>query len=380
MATIGTIKEIKDQENRVGLTPGNVQELVKKKHRVFVEKGAGRGTGFSDDQYQKAGAMLVATPQEVAKKSDILVKVKEPQQSEYPLLALLKGKTLYTYLHLAAADPQLTKELVKNNVFAIGYETVQDEKGKLPLLKPMSEVAGVLAVQYGAQYLQKKYKGRGMTLGIIEGTPSAKVLVMGAGIVGSTSARTAAGMGAKVTIMDINEKRLKELKVQFKKKMGPLGNNLKYVKSSQKTIEKELQNTDLLIGAVLVAGAKAPQVISEEQIGLLPDGAVIMDVAIDQGGCIWGSRPTSHSNPIYELKDKIYCCVTNMPSQAARQSTMALTAATFPYLVQMADKGAEAYCRKNKNFAKGVNVFDGKIACREVAAALNMNDTFKEFI
>jgi alanine dehydrogenase len=380
---IGTVKEIKNNENRVGLTPNGVKELVAAGHTVYVQKTAGLGASFTDKEYSDAGAKMVDTPEEVAKVVDILVKVKEPVQSEYPLLELLKGKTLYTYLHLSGVDRNLTLKLMENNVIGVAYETVEDEKGKLPLLAPMSEIAGVLAVQYGADYLQKKYNGRGVTLGFINNTDLAETVVVGAGVVGMTAARTAAGMGAKVSILDINEARLEQLKTEFREELGEkLLKNVSFIKSDNKTLPEAVAKADLLVGAVLVPGTRAPVVITEQMVKSMKPGSVIVDVSVDQGGCVWGTHATTHSDPIYAVDGVIYCAVANMPGQVARQSTQALTYATLPYLKMMAKDGVIESIRASLNgdgrFARGVNTYNGKITYPAVAKDLNLTDKFQD--
>ncbi|MBU0982113.1 alanine dehydrogenase [Patescibacteria group bacterium] len=379
---IATLKEIKDNENRVGLTPYGVKELVDEGHEVIVQETAGIGSGFSDSEYTAAGAKMMRNPEDIVKAADILVKVKEPLPSEYNLLEQFAGKTLFTYLHLSGVDKRLTKVLVNNNITAIAYETVQDEKGQLPLLAPMSEVAGVLAVQYGAEYLQKKYGGRGVTLGTITGTGSARVVVVGGGHVGATAARTAAGMGARVKLFDINPARVAALNTEMQEFLGPnLGKNFEAIVPDGTNFDEALSECNLLVGAVLVAGAKAPVVVSEEQVKSMKEGSVIVDVSIDQGGCIWGSKCTSHSEPTYEIYGKIFCCVPNMPGQVSRQSTMALTNATIPYLKMIAKDGAEALLKSSLSgdgrFARGLNAYKGHITYESVAKDLGMEDKYK---
>jgi alanine dehydrogenase len=376
---IGCTKEVKIAENRVGLTPAGAKKLVEAGHKAIIQKNAGTGAGYSDKDYIKAGASIIDNPVQIAKKSDIIIKVKEPINSEYKLLDNLKGKTLFTYLHLAAADKELTRRLVKNKITAVAYETVEDNKGDLPLLKPMSEVAGVLSIQYSAQYLQKKYDGLGVSLGRIENTNPANVVVIGGGIVGSTAARTAAGLGCKVTILQRKGDTFDALKTMFPRYLGPLAKNIRIVESSERNIADETAKADALIGGVLLKGAKAPRLVTEKMIKNMQDGAVIVDVAIDQGGCIWGSRPTTHENPIYNIYNKIYCCITNMPGQVPRQSTQALTHATLPYLTRMANKGVERMLRADKNFAKGVNTYDGKVCYKAVARDLGMMKYHRPF-
>lgn len=379
---IATLKEIKDNENRVGLTPKGVKELVAEGHEVIVQETAGLGSGFSDSEYVAAGAIILRDPEDIVKRAEILVKVKEPLPAEYNLLEQFAGKTLFTYLHLSGVDKRLTKVLVNNNITAIAYETVQDERGTLPLLAPMSEVAGVLAVQYGAEYLQKKYGGRGLTLGKITGTDSAHVVVVGGGYVGMTAAKTAAGMGSHVKLFDISQARVDQLNAEVKEYLGPnLGKNFDAIVPNAENFGEALKEANLLIGAVLVAGAKAPVVVSEEQVKSMKEGAVIVDVSIDQGGCIWGSHSTSHSEPTYELYGKIYCCVPNMPGQVSRQSTFALTNATLPYLKMIAREGAESVLKKSLaadgRFARGLNSYKGHITYESVAVDLGMMDVYK---
>lgn len=380
---IGTIKEVKDNENRVGLTPAGVKELSEAGHEVFVQKLAGLGAAFSDDEYVSAGAKMMETPEEVVQAVDILVKVKEPVAKEYHLLDMFKGKTLYTYLHLSGVDKDLTLKLLENEIISVAYETVEDEHGELPLLAPMSEVAGVLAVQYGAQYLQKKYHGIGVSLGKIHGADSAETVVIGGGFVGATSAKTAAGMGGKVTIVNRSLERLERLKDEFRGYLGDhLFANCSFVQLTDENLKEVVKKADLLVGAVLVKGARAPEVVTEEMVKSMKPGAVIVDVSIDQGGCIWGSKPTSHSEPIYEVDGKIFCCITNMPGQVARQSTQALTSATLPYLKEMAATGVVESMAKSLQydgrFAQGINTYKGKITYRSVAEDLKLEDRFQD--
>jgi len=380
---IGTIKEVKNNENRVGLTPMGAKELVDAGHEVYVQKDAGFGAAFSNEEYEKAGAKLLGTPEEVVQTVDILVKVKEPVESEYPLLDMFKGKTLFTYLHLSGVPKSLTMKLLENEITSVAYETVEDEDGALPLLAPMSEVAGVLAVQYGAQYLQKKYNGIGVSLGAIHGADPAETVVIGGGFVGATSARTAAGMGGNVTIVNRSIQRLERLKNEFRGYLGEkLTDNVSFVPLTDESLREAVKKADLLIGAVLVPGAKAPTVVTEEMVQSMKPGAVIVDVSIDQGGCIWGSKPTSHSEPIYEVDGKIFCCITNMPGQVARQSTQALTFATLPYLKKMADEGVMESIKtslgSDGRFAKGLNTYGGKVTYRSVASDLDLMDKFED--
>lgn len=374
---VGTIKETKDNENRVGLLPSGIKELIELGAKVVVEKNAGINSGFTDSEYEEAGAEVLATPAEVVKACDILVKVKEPLETEYHLLDLFAGKVLYTYLHLSGVPRSLTEKLLERRITSIAYETIEDTRGQLPCLAPMSEVAGVLAIQYGAEYLQKKYHGRGTTLGVVTGTPSAHTVIVGGGICGTKAAMTAGGMGGKVSIFEINPGRVEQLKKELSEYLGPhLYSNVAVVQSTPETFEAALKDADLLVGAVLIPGKKAPMVVSEEQVKMMKDGSVIVDVSIDQGGCIWGSHATTHSKPTYELHNKIYCCVANMPGQAARQSTQALTSATLPHLKEMAQNGVFEALLANSGFCKGLNALCGRLTYKAVAEDLNLMDKY----
>ncbi len=380
---IATLKEVKNNENRVALTPYGVRELVDAGFTVIVQETAGIGSGFSDSEYKECGATMMRNPEDIVKIADVLVKVKEPLPEEYNLLEQFNGKILFTYLHLSGVDKRLTKVLANNHITAIAYETVEDEHGKLPLLAPMSEVAGVLAVQYGAEFLQKKHGGRGITLGKITGIPSARVVVVGGGYVGATAAKTAAGMGSRVKLFDISEKKCEELNKEIREYLGPnLAENFEAVVPAGDNFDEALKDANLLVGAVLVAGTKAPVVVSEEQIKMMKDGSVIIDVSIDQGGCIWGSRSTSHSEPVYEIYNKVYCCIPNMPGQVSRQSTIALTTATLPYLKRIATEGVEKMLKDSLagdgRFARGLNTYKGNITYESVARDLGMMDNYKK--
>jgi alanine dehydrogenase len=371
---IGILKEIKNNENRVCITPENTKKLILLNNEVFIEKDAGIGSGFSNEEYKTAGAIIIDDKNKIIKESDLIVKVKEPIIEEYPLLDNMKNKTLFAYLHLAAAPKELTLKLIENNITSIAFETVEDKNFMLPLLKPMSEVAGVLAIQYGSEYLQKKYGGVGKTLGLINGANSAKVVVIGGGISGAKAAITAAGHGSNVTLIEINENRILQLKKEFYEYLGVnLFKNIKFIKSTTENISNEIKDADLIIGAVLIKGAKAPIVVNEKQINLIKNGAVIVDIAIDQGGCIFGSKPTTHENPIYNYKNKIYCCITNMPGQVSMQSTQALSNAILPYIEKMSKLGIIEALKKDEGFKKGINVYDKKIVYKEVATALNLD-------
>jgi alanine dehydrogenase len=394
---IGTIKEIKDNENRVALTPSGVADLVGAGVTVFVQKTAGIGAGFGDEEYEKSGATLLDTAMEVVKEVDLLVKVKEPVPSEYPLLDAFKGKTLFTYLHLSGVYKELTMKFLENNITAIAYETVKNEAGDLPLLAPMSQVAGVLAVQYGAQFLQKKYNGAGVSLGAIHGADPAEIVILGAGSVGASAARFAGGMGAHVTLLNRSEDRLKKVQNEFKDYLGKnLFNRMSFLQMNDANLQDAVKNADLLVGAVLIPGAKAPVVVKKELVNIMKKGAVIIDVSMDQGGCIWGSKPTTHSNPVYYVDNKIYCCITNMPGQVARQSTQALVHVTLPYVKLMAEKGVDGLIKESLKgglkiifgegesfndkggFAEGVNIYQGKITYKAVAEALQLGAIYSE--
>lgn len=375
---IGTIKEIKDNENRVGLTPKWTSKLVEAGHRVFVEKGAGIGAGFADDEYRASGAAIFTKSLDVIRKADILVKVKEPLPREYKFLEYFKGKTLYTFLHLVAVDKNLTLNLMRHRITAIDYATVENRAGALPLLKPMSEVAGTLSAHYGAAYLQKKHGGRGITIGHIENVKPAEVVVIGCGIAGKAAAKVAVGMGAHVVLFDIDDNKVADTRREMSAYFGGTRVHPVSVFNSNKVaLSKYLERADVLIGAALVKGARAPRVVGKDLIQTMKPGAVIVDVAIDQGGCIWGSRPTTHSKPIYKRNGKVYCCVANMPGQASVQASEALTHATFPYLLKMANLGVLPYLRKDPYFSRGVNVYNGKIVYRAVAEALDLMRHFE---
>ena len=380
---VGTIREIKNNENRVGLTPKGVAELVKHGHRVLVEATAGIGSGYSDEDYREAGAEVVRDAHDVASQIDILVKVKEPIRKEFYILDAMKGKTLYTYLHLSGVDKAITQRLLENQITGIAYETVEGEEGGLPLLAPMSEIAGVLSIQFAAQYLQKKYDGLGITMGHITGTELAHTVVIGGGVAGEFATRTALGMGGYVTLFELRDERIAELEGLFKELFGPyICKNLQILKPSEPIYSETLAKADVLVGAVLVKGARAPEVVTEKQIKSMKRGSVVVDISIDQGGCIWGSRATTHEEPTYEIDGKIYCCVANMPGQVARQSTQALTTATLSHLIEMANQGvcktlSDSYNTTGR-FAQGLNTYKGKITYKVVAEDLDMQDHYMD--
>ena len=357
---IGLPREIKDQENRVALTPLGSATLVRGGHRVLVQKSAGNGSGFGDEEYGQSGAQLVESIEEVYGSSDLILKVKEPQEAEYPLLR--SGQALFTFLHLAA-DLSLTNALLENGVTAIAYEMVQLPDGSLPLLTPMSEIAGRLSIQVGAHYLEKPQGGRGKLLAGVTGVSPGKVVVLGAGVVGSNAAQIALGIGAHVTLIDKNLSRLRQLS-------QVLWGNLETTASSQETVGLALEDADLVIGAVLLPGAKAPRVVTREMVGRMTPGAVIVDVSIDQGGCLETSRPTTHSDPVYEVDGVIHYCVTNIPGSVARTATEALCNATLPYIAKLAEAGVVEAMLQDETLAKGLNTFRGKMVNQTVGKAL----------
>lgn len=355
---IGIPKEIKDGEKRVAITPPGVNELTRRGHKVIIEKGAGTGSDIKDEEFLRAGAELVNTAAEVYKNSEMILKVKEPLEAEYGLLQ--EKHILFTYLHLAANE-NLTRVLMEKKVAALGYETVE-ENGRLPLLMPMSEVAGRMSVIIGAQYLQHIYGGKGLLLSGIPGVRSAEVMVLGAGTVGINAVKVAVGLGASVTVFDINADRLRYLDDLY-------GSKIKTLFSNSYNIAGSLEKADLVIGAVLLPGAKAPVLISREMLKLMPQGSVIIDVAVDQGGCIETTKPTTHSNPTYFVDGVLHYCVANMPGAVPYTSTYALCNATLPYVCLIADMGLDMAIEKSKSLAKGVNVYKGKIFCKGVADA-----------
>ena len=357
--TIGCPKEIKNNENRVALTPGGALELVRRGHTVYVQTNAGTNSGYADADYEAAGAQILPDIQSVYAQSETIVKVKEPIEEEYALVR--EGQLLFTYFHFASSRP-LTEAMVKSKAICLAYETVQGPNGSLPLLVPMSEVAGRMSVQEGAKYLEKPAGGRGILLGGVPGVPPARVLILGAGIVGTEAAKMAAGLHANVTIMDINLDRLRHL-------ANVLPANVTMVFSNEYNIRHELPRTDLIIGAVLIPGAKAPHLITREMLGEMRDGTVVIDVAVDQGGCIETCHPTTHEDPTYVIDGVIHYCVANMPGAVPFTSTLALTNATFPYLLQIAQKGWKRATDENPGLQAGLNVVAGEIVYEEVAEA-----------
>jgi len=354
---VGLPKEIKDNEYRVGLTPAGVRALTDAGHRVVVERGAGEGSGFENDLYEKAGARLIDAADDVWAEAEMVVKVKEPIAPEYPRMK--EGLLLFTYLHLAP-DPKQTEALLQNKVTGVAYETITDRRGTLPLLTPMSEVAGRMAVQVGAQYLEKMNGGRGVLLGGVPGVPAARVVIIGGGVVGTNAAKMAVGLGAQVTIVDRNLDRLRELDDIFLSKISTLA-------SSAYAIHGAISEADLIIGAVLVPGAAAPRLVTREMLKDVPNGAVIVDVAVDQGGCIETTRPTTHSNPTYYEEGVLHYCVANMPGAVPRTSTFALTNATLPYVVRLANRGLLEAVRTDPGLKAGVNTYAGRLTYEAVA-------------
>ena len=362
---IGIPKEIKNNENRVGATPAGVKELMKHGHDVYVQHTAGEGSGFPDAEYEAAGAKILPSIEDVYATGDMIIKVKEPIEPEYKLCR--KGQLLFTYFHFAC-DLPLTEAMLQSGATCIAYETVRDRQGTLPLLIPMSEVAGRMSVQEGARFLEKPQGGRGVLLGGVPGVKPAKVLVLGAGVVGRNAALMAAGLGADVTICDISLPVLRHCADVMPK-------NVKTLYSSQHNIEKELSDTDLVIGSVLIPGAKAPHLVTKEMVKLMRPGSVMVDVAIDQGGCFETSHPTTHSEPTYVVDGVVQYAVANIPGAVPFTSTMALTNATLPYALRLADLGWVEACKKDPGLAQGVNVVDGKITFKAVAEAFGMEYT-----
>jgi alanine dehydrogenase len=358
---IGIPKEIKNNEFRVSLTPNGVKELVSNGHEVFIQKNAGLNSSFTDQDYIDKGGKIINDNKSIFNISDLILKVKEPIEEEYSLIR--KGQIVFTYFHFASHEP-LLDAMIKSNSVCIAYETVEDDKGNLPLLVPMSEVAGRMATQEGAKYLEKPMGGRGILLGGVTGVKPAKVLIIGGGISGTEAAKMAIGLGANVTLLDTSDKRIEELNVLFREKA-------RCIKSNQDIIDDEAIKSDLIIGAVLIAGAKAPKLISKNLLKKLKPGCVIVDIAIDQGGCFETSVPTTHENPVYTIDNVVHYCVANMPGAVPYTSTYALTNRTLPYLIEIANKGWENASKENLEIKSGVNIVTGKIVNKNVSAAFN---------
>ena len=360
---IGVPKEIKSNENRVAATPAGVMEFIKKGHEVVIQSTAGDGSGFSDADYLHAGAKILSTAKETYAAADMILKVKEPIESEYDLIK--KDQLVFTYFHFASSEP-LTMAMIKNGAVCLAYETVEAADKSLPLLVPMSEVAGRMAIQQGAKYLEKPMKGRGILLGGVPGVPPAKVLILGGGIVGTQAAKMAAGLGANVMVLDVNLNRLRYLD-------DVLPNNVETIYSNEYNIRKLIPEMDLIIGAVLIPGAKAPHLITRDMLSLMKPGTVLVDVAVDQGGCIETCKPTTHADPTYLIDGIVHYCVANMPGAVPYTSTLALTNATLPYAIDLANKGWKKACVENLGLRRGLNIVDGKVVYKGVADAFNLN-------
>jgi alanine dehydrogenase len=354
---VGCVREIKNNEFRVGLTPDNTAAYVREGNEVYIERGAGSGSGFTDEEYVRAGARILDSAEEVWKLSEMMVKVKEPLKQEYPFFH--EGLIIYTYLHLAA-DKQQMDALLDRKVTGVAYETLQERDGSLPLLVPMSQIAGRLSIQEGAKYLEKKFGGRGVLLSGVPGTPKAKVVIIGAGTVGSNACRIAVGMGADVTVIDINLKRLEELDSLY-------GGRIQTLVSNDSNIEREVIEADLVVGSVLIPGASAPKLFKERYLREMKPGAVFVDVAIDQGGCGETSVMTTHDDPVYIKEGIVHYCVGNMPGAVSRTSTIALTNATLRYGLQIARYGLEEACRRNEVIYSAINTYQGKLTYKNVA-------------
>lgn len=359
---IGVPKEIKNNENRVALTPAGAQELIKRGHTVYIQATAGVGSGFVDEEYETAGATTLSTIEEVYDIAEMIMKVKEPIEAEYKLIK--EDQLVFTYFHFASYEP-LTKAMIDSKSICLAYETVEKDGGGLPLLVPMSEVAGRMSVQEGAKYLEKPLKGRGILLGGVPGVRPAKVLILGGGVVGTNAAKMAAGMGADVTIMDLNLPRLRYLD-------DVMPANVNTFMSNEYNIRELIGTHDLIIGAVLIPGAKAPNLITRDMLKDMQPGTVLVDVAVDQGGCIETCEPTTHENPTYIIDDVVHYCVANMPGAVPYTSTLALTNATLPYAIQLANKGWKQACADNKELRLGLNIINGEIVYKAVAEAFDL--------
>lgn len=360
---IGIPKEIKNNENRVAMTPAGVQEMTRRGHKVYVQATAGVNSGFTDDAYRAVGAEILPTIEEVYATAEMIVKVKEPIAPEYKLVRA--GQLVFTYFHFASSEP-LTRAMIDSGAVCCAYETVERADRSLPLLTPMSEVAGRMATQEGCYFLEKPRGGKGVLLGGVPGVKPARVFVIGAGVVGTAAARMAAGLGADVTICDISLPRLTYL-------TDVMPRNVKTLMSSEYNIREELRHADLVIGSVLIPGAKAPKIVTRDMLQLMEPGTVLVDVAIDQGGCFETSRPTTHEDPVYYVDGILHYCVANIPGAVPRTSTLALTNATLPYAIQLADKGWQRACRENPELALGLNVVEGKVVYKPVAEAWGLN-------
>jgi alanine dehydrogenase len=359
---IGIPKEVKAGEKRVAMTPQGVDALVSHHHRVLIERTAGEGSGFSDHEYGKAGAVLVDRAKDIWNEADMVVKVKEPLEPEFPLMR--SGQVLFTYLHLAA-DRELTLGLMDRRIIGIGYETVQEKDGSLPLLRPMSEIAGRASILAGGMCLEARYGGRGVLLCGASGVPPAKVVILGAGVVGANACKVSVGLGVRVSIFDVQAERLRYLHDITQ------GHIATFI-SNRMTIEEEISDADLVVGAVLIPGAQAPKLVTRQMLSRMRPGSAIVDVSVDQGGCFETARPTTHEHPTYIEEGVVHYCVANIPGAYPRTSTIALTNATFPYIVQIADQGYEKALTENEHLRRGLNLIDGKIVCDGVAQSFGM--------
>jgi alanine dehydrogenase len=362
---VGILKEIKAEENRVCMTPAGVEVMKQNGHEVLVEKNAGRGSGFPNSAYKNAGAEIIDTPKEIFKRAKMVMHVKEPLPAEYDLIR--KDQIIFTYLHLAAAE-ELTRVLIKSGSIGIAYETIQKEDGSLPLLTPMSEVAGRMAIQQGAKYLEMAHGGHGVLLGGVPGVDPGTVVIIGGGVVGTNAAKMACGLGAKVYILDMNLERLRYLS-------DVMPSNCFLLMSKPTTVRRLIMEADVVVGAVLIPGAKAPRLITREMLKTMKKGAVLVDVAIDQGGCFETSKATTHGEPIYEVEGVVHYCVANMPGAVPKTSTLALTNATLPYAVEIANKGWKKAMQQNPEIKYGANVVKGKVTYEGVAEAFGLNFT-----
>ena len=360
---IGVPKEIKTAEKRVAVTPQGVDALISHHHRVLVEKGAGQGSGFSDQEYQGVGATLVEKAKDVWGEADLVIKVKEPLDTEFSLMR--RGQVLFTYLHLAA-DRKLTEKLLEGRIIGIAYETVQESNGMLPLLRPMSEIAGRASIFAGGMCLESRHGGRGVLLCGASGVPPAKIVILGAGIAGANACKVAVGIGARVSILDIQPERLSYLHDITQ------GHVTTYI-SNRMTVSEEIAGADLVIGAVLIPGAQAPKLVTRQMLKRMRPGSAMVDISVDQGGCFETTRPTTHENPTYIEEGIVHYCVANIPGAYPRTSTLALTNATFPYVIQIADKGYAKAMEENNALRKGLNLIDGKLVCHGVGESFGMS-------
>jgi alanine dehydrogenase len=359
---IGIVKELKPKENRVAMIPAGVEQMISHGHSVLVETGAGSGSGFSDEAYEKAGGKICSSAKEIFEKSNMIMKVKEPLPAEYPLIR--KEQIVFTYFHFAASA-ELTKAIIDAGCIAVAYETIECENGYLPLLTPMSEIAGRMAIQEGAKYLENTFGGKGILLSGVPGVEPATIMIVGGGVVGMNAAKIAAGLGARVFLIDVNVERLRYL-------ADIMPSNVVTVVSNPVNIRKILQEADLVVGAVLIHGAIAPKLITRDMLKFMKKGSVIVDVAIDQGGCIETSKPTTHDDPVYVVDGIIHYCVANMPGAVSLTSTKALVNATLPYALGIANKGLKKAAQENPEIARGINIFKGKVTHKGVAEAFDL--------